>query len=249
MKRQNAAANDKPRTGDRALAVTAEHAQKSRPGGDAPAQRNLATRLRSDIVNGDFSPLERLKFADLGKRYDAGFGTLREALSQLATEGYVTQETNKGFAVAPVSVGELREITELYIEFEQSALVDAIAHGDDAWEAQIVADHHRLYQIEKLDWEARVDRHQDWVLRHREFHASLVAACKNTWLLRLRGQMFDQLDRYRFVTKMAPKGQRTSRGLEHRKIMEAVLDRDVQTSRALIDTHIRKTADRAVKLL
>jgi DNA-binding GntR family transcriptional regulator len=48
---------------------------------------------------------------------------------------------------------------------------------------------------------------------------------------------------------MAPKGQRQSRGAEHRKIMEAVLDRDFETSQALIDKHIRKTADRAVKLL
>ena len=227
------------------LAVTA---QTSRPA-VLSTEGDLATRLRASIVNGDFSPLERLKFADLAKKYEAGFGTLREALSQLATEGYVTQETNKGFAVAPVSRDELLEITDHLIELEQRAIASAIAHGDDGWEAQIVAAHHKLNAIEKQPWEERVAQHSEWVKRHRDFHESLVAACHGPWLLRLRALMFDQLDRYRFLTKMTPIGSGKSRGSEHRKIMEAVLDRDVEEAAALIDTHIRKTTKRAVPIL
>ena len=218
-----------------------------RPG--SSSSRDLVGQLRADIVDGELSPQERLKFADLAKRYDASFGTLREALAQLVSEAFVTQVTNKGFSVASVSREELLEITEHYIELEQRAVASAIARGDDSWEAQIVAAHHRLHAIEKQPWEERVARHSDWVVRHREFHESLVAACHGPWLLRLRTMMFDQLDRYRFLTKMAPIKGGKGRGAEHRGLMEAVLDRDVDSASRLIDVHLRKTVERAVKLL
>lgn len=212
-------------------------------------QGDLATRLRAAIVNGDFSPSDRLKFAALSKRFGAGYGTLREALSRLTTEGYVTQETNRGFAVAPVSEHELSEVTEHLIDLEQRAMASAIAHGDDSWEADIVAAHHRLNSIEKCDWEGRVAQHPEWVIRHRAFHEALVATCVGPWLLKMRSMMFDQFDRYRFLTKMAKGDDGQGRGAEHRKLMEAALDRDAESASCLMDAHIRHTSQRALPLL
>lgn len=211
--------------------------------------RDLVGNLRMDIVNGFFAPGARLKFAALAKRYDAGHGTLREALAQLTSEGFATVEQNKGFAVAPISGAELMEITEHYIDLEKRALANAIANGDDAWEGDIVSAHHKLQTIEGQPWEQRVALHSEWVIRHRKFHETLVAACQGPWLLRLRTMMFDQLDRYRFLTKLGPQKNGNSRSNEHRKIMEAVLARDADAAALLIDSHIRRTAEQAVKLI
>lgn len=216
---------------------------------DPLSGRDIVEQLRSDIVNGDFQPNTRLKFAELKKRYDAGIGTLREALTHLVSEGFVTLKANKGFAVAPVSREELLEITEHYIEFERRAISSSITNGNDEWEAQIVSAHHRLNAIEKKTWEQRVKRHSEWVIRHREFHETLVAACDGEWLFRLRSLMFDQLERYRFLTKMAPKGMGGRKRIEHKKIMEAVLERDIKNATLLMDSHVRDTSKKAVKLL
>jgi GntR family carbon starvation induced transcriptional regulator len=205
--------------------------------------------LRSDIVSSVYEPETRLKFAELSKRYDVGIGTLREALSQLASEGFVTPEAGKGFTVAPVSREELVEITAHFIDLEKRALADAIAHGDDDWEGQIVAAHHRLSKIERLPWEERMELHSDWVERHRAFHESLIAACQGKWLFRLRSMMFDQLDRYRFLTKMSPEGLGNRKFEEHRQIMEATLARDTDKAVKLIEDHIRDTSERVVTLL
>lgn len=216
---------------------------------DATAGQDILARLRSDIVSSVFAPGARLKFADLTRRYDVGIGTLREALSQLVSEGFVTLEAGKGFRVAPVSSEELVEITDHYIDFETRSLLDAIAKGDDEWESRIVASHHRLSIIESLPWEERMARHTDWVERHREFHGSLVAACSKLWLLRLRALMFDQLDRYRFLTKSTPQGLGGRKFQEHRMIMDATLKRDGALASRLIEDHIRDTAAEASKAL
>lgn len=215
----------------------------------APHDRDVLTRLRTDIVSSVYEPGTRLKFADMTKRYDVGIGTLREALSQLSSEGFVTVEAGKGFKVAPVSAQELIEITDHFVSFEKRAVREAIEHGGEDWETHIVAVHHRLSLIEGLEWERRMERHSEWVERHREFHEAIVAACQGRWLFRLRSIMFDQLDRYRFVTKRTPDGLGGRKFEEHREIMTATLARDADLAADLIEQHIRDTSERAIKLL
>ncbi|MGH1416049.1 MAG: FCD domain-containing protein [Pelagimonas sp.] len=221
----------------------------SRSKTDAKDDRDVLTRLRTDIVSSVFAPETRLKFADMTKRYDVGIGTLREALSQLSSEGFVTVEAGKGFKVSPVSAEELIEITDHFISFETEAVRSAIKHGDEDWETNIVATHHRLSLIEGLPWDRRMQRHSEWVERHREFHEAIVAACEGRWLFRLRSIMFDQLDRYRFVTKRAPEGLGVKKHDEHRDIMNATLARDADLASTLIEHHFRDTSQSAIKLL
>lgn len=216
---------------------------------DGAGGRDVLTRLRTDIVSSVFQPEARLKFADMTKRYDVSIGTLREALSQLSSEGFVTVEAGKGFKVSPVSAEELAEITDHFISLEKRAVREAIAHGGEDWETHIVAVHHRLSLIEGLSWERRMERHSEWVERHREFHEAIVAACPGRWLFRLRSIMFDQLDRYRFVTKRTPEGLGGRKFEEHRDIMVATLARDADLASKLIENHIRDTSERAIKLL
>jgi len=204
--------------------------------------QDLLTRLRADIVKHTFAPETKLKFSDLTERYDLGIGTLREALSQLVSEGFVTLEAGKGFRVAPVSRRDLAEVTDHYIAFEKRALAESIAAGDDEWETRIVASFHSLSIIEDLSWAERMRRHGDWVERHRQFHEALVAACPDRWLLRLRSLMFYQLERYRFLSKMNRENNPLRKGTEHRAIMEATVARDAKAT-ALLEQHIRETSD------
>jgi GntR family carbon starvation induced transcriptional regulator len=222
---------------------------EAQPGEGAPSTHDLLARIRMDIVSNTFAPEAKLKFADLTGRYDVGIGTLREVLSQLVSEGFVTAEAGKGFRVAPVSRAELVEVTEHYVEFERRALADAIAHGDDEWEARLVACFHRLSIIEDRSWQERMRRHEEWVDRHREFHEALVAACSGRWLLRLRSLMFFQLERYRFLSKMNREKNPKGKGIEHRAIMDAVLSRDTGKASRLLEQHVRETSDNVLKRL
>jgi GntR family carbon starvation induced transcriptional regulator len=222
------------------------------PTADEPAAtgaQDLLARLRTDIVQNTFEPHAKLKFAELTRRYELGIGTLREALSQLVSEGLVTLEAGKGFRVAPVSRADLLEITEHYLDFEKRALAAAMARGDDEWETRIVASFHRLGLIEELGWKERMRRHGDWVERHRNFHQALVAACGGQWLLRLRSLMFNQLERYRFLSKLSREKSRQSKGVQHRAIMEATLARDAKKATHLLEQHIRETSEAALRSL
>src|SRR5579871_2416919 len=73
----------------------------------------IYTRLRTDILLGEWQPDDRLKLDRLRQRYEASVNTLREALSRLVSEGLVANEGQRGFKVVGASLGDLQDITEM----------------------------------------------------------------------------------------------------------------------------------------
>jgi GntR family carbon starvation induced transcriptional regulator len=204
---------------------------------------DVLRQMREDIVAGVFEPNERLKFENLRERYTASIGSLRESLLHLLSEGFVRSEVNRGFTVAPVSIADLMDITELRVQFEKQALENAIRHGDDQWEAEIVTSLHLLVKL--ITDSPRPTRAPEWPARHRRFHSALVAACRSPWLLHFRGMLFDQAERYRSLGRMYRRSPRDV-GAEHKALADAVLARDIARACQLGEKHIRSTVDNVV---
>jgi len=199
--------------------------------------------LRADILNGVLPPGEPLRFAALRDRYGLSMGTLREALMRLAGERLVVAEGQRGFRTAPLSSAELRDIMRLRAELDALALRDAIAHGDDEWEAGIVAAFHRLSKAPiPVPGEDSADFEQ-WDRLHAAFHVALIAACQSPWLLHMRRLLEDQSTRYRRLRHRADTPNAIKRDVpgEHRQIMDAVLARDAEQAIALLRAHFGRT--------
>lgn len=199
---------------------------------------SVYARLRSDIIGGRLPPTAKLRINELRLAYQTGASPLREALSRLAGEGFVTASGQRGFTVAPISLKDLDDITRLRIVLECEALRDAIATGDDRWEAQVVAAFHHLG---KLDG-SREQRPQEWEARNQAFHEALVAACDSEWVLRLRRTLYEQHRRYRMISLHTHDSSRDVRA-EHQAILDAVLARDTTAACGAIEKHILRTAE------
>jgi len=207
---------------------------------------DIHRKLRADILDCRIAPGERLRFEDLRERYAAGIGTLREALSHLVAEGLVRTESGRGFRVAQVSLADMLDIAEWRVEFEVRAVTESIRRGDDAWEAEIVSAFHLLGKSMLPTGTASAQEWDQWSARHRAFHDALARACGSPWLLHFRSTLYDQAHRYRRLTALhAPRGRGKSE--EHRAIMEAVLARDTERAARLVEQHIRRTVDFALK--
>jgi GntR family carbon starvation induced transcriptional regulator len=202
---------------------------------------DLRARLRTDIVSCELAPGQRLKFEELRARYDVGIGSLRETLMQLEADGLVIAESNRGFCVAPVTIADLEDVTELRVDIEKKALTQSIEHGNDAWEAEIVTALHMLAKLEPDVAHDRSHNRELWEERHRRFHDALVAACRSPWLLRFRQVLFIQSQRYRALSML--QSQKPGRVGDHRALMELTVARDVAGATAAMEAHIRRTAE------
>jgi len=120
------------------------------------------------------------------------------------------------------------------------ALRESIEHGDDAWEAAIVAAFYRLEKVESRLPDGPVILDDEWSALHRDFHAVLLAACPSPRQLAWSASLFDQAERYRrFSARYRKSARRKSN--EHKKLMDATLRRDADTACALLTDHIRGT--------
>ena len=169
----------------------------------------------------------------LTDRFRCGPSAVREALCQLAANGLVIAEDQRGFRVAPVSEDDLLDVTQARAKIEVIAIRDAIACGDLEWEAHLVGAFHRLVRTPKFG--------AGYSEQHRAFHDLLVAPCRSAWMKQFRGMLHDHSERYQKLAGIHnPQGRNIDS--EHRALLEAVIDRDVDRAAALISAHIEETA-------
>jgi GntR family transcriptional regulator, carbon starvation induced regulator len=205
-------------------------------------------RLRQDIVTSSFAPGQPLRLELLKRRYGLSFSPLREALNRLQTERLVVTAALRGFSVAPVSVDEMWDATETRILIECDALRRSINHGDDNWEAGIVAAYHALdLQVRRTARAGEtlgMEELSALETRHKDFHRALIVKCRSRRLIDLADQLHVETQRYRLPT-LIDKNPATIRDvpLEHRQIMEATLARRSDDAVALLATHYRKTSE------
>ncbi|GAA4130773.1 GntR family transcriptional regulator [Aminobacter aganoensis] len=214
--------------------------------------------LRRDILTTRLMPGAPLKLSVLRNTYGVGWTPLREALSRLEAERLVTAISNRGFAVAPVSRGELEDLARARMVVEIPLLLESMDKGDADWEAMVVTAHYRLSRCKTAVEDSSDEAVDDWDEKHEAFHAALLGAADSSWLQRFRSTIADQLRRHHRFLGLAPTlraaaGQKNgyeeamaalqeAQSIEpHTALMEAALDRDFDKAKALMSDHIGYT--------
>lgn len=208
--------------------------------GAASQTERAYAALRSSIVRCQFVPGERLGVEELGVRLGVSSSPVREALSRLVAEGLVLALERRGFRVAPLTVEGVADLTRVRLLLEGEALRDAMRHGDDRWEAQLVAAGHALGLVEQRLRDVMPLLDDDWSARHREFHMAIYEGCRSPLLREMVGQLFDSAERYRRYSARHRKASRVKHS-EHASLMQAVLSRDRKRAGDLLVEHVSTT--------
>ena len=217
--------------------------------------------LRRDILTTRLMPGAPLKLSALRTTYGVGWTPLREALSRLEAERLVTAVSNRGFAVAPVSKGELEDLARARLVVELPLLLESMEKGGSEWEAAVVTAHYRLSRCKTAVEDPSDVAVDDWDEKHEAFHTALLSAATSSWLLRFRSTISDQLRRHHRFLGLAPTlraaaGQkngyeeamaalREAMAIEHHTaMMEAALDRNYEQGQGIDDRAHRLHAAR-----
>jgi DNA-binding GntR family transcriptional regulator len=102
----------------------------------------VTERLRRTIVEGRFSPGDRLREEQLAEALDVSRGPIRDALRELEREGLVVRRRNRGAIVASLSRADVEEVYSLRAAIEPLVCEWAARHaGERDWaEMQSVID-------------------------------------------------------------------------------------------------------------
>ncbi len=196
---------------------------------------NTYEAIRHDIIFGKLTPGAKLKLDVMKASYQASVPTLRETLNRLASEGFVVAEEQRGFFVAPISKADLKEIADLRILLECTALEMSIGLGDTEWEGNVAAAYHKLHRMEDKIISGDHSQIELWKRYDWEFHQSLILACGSLNLLRLHAVIFDKYLRYQ-VQVLTFRGAPAAR--EHKQLFDAALDRNKDRAVTVLRKHI-----------
>jgi DNA-binding GntR family transcriptional regulator len=118
----------------------------------------------------------------------------------------------------------------------------AIAHGNAAWEDEIITSFHVLEHMFLRIRASKLPDVDEFEARHHRFHRALIAACPLRAITDFCEQLYMQATRYRVLLRryaFTPE----SLVAEHRILMRVVLDRRKSKAAEALRAHIGITAD------
>ena len=195
-------------------------------------------RLREDILNGTLQPGEKLLVEHIKQRYDVGSGTIREALSRLVSEAMVIAEGQRGFTVAPISIEDLIDVTNVRVSVETEALRVSIRQGDDFWRHRLRLAFDKLSSLEQPLQDENIRR---WEQANTAFHAALLSACDSPWALRMVQHLTKHAERYRRFSIGLHPGRDVN--AEHQHIFDAAIAGQDARAALALEAHIRATPE------
>lgn len=196
--------------------------------------------LRGELLTGDLPPGRWLREADLAQQLRVSRTPVREAVRQLAQEGLLVTEANRGVRVPELSSDEAVAAYEVRERLEtMAARLAAPRVGDDE---RASLDGH-LRDMEALapdDFAAHI-RADD------AFHARIAGLAANPVLSELIERLNDRVMRVKILTRDVNATELARR--QHAEIAAALTSRDAAAAEAAMSRHIRANLDIVVDRL
>ena len=202
--------------------------------GYRPMSQDVTASLREAILAGDLQPGERIGQDAIARQHGVSRVPVREALRQLETEGLVTQTPHAGARVASFGLDEVPELYQLRELIEPLVLRSSVARLSDLQLDDLKV---RMGQVM-----ANQDNVQAWLLQDRLFHLGSFAAANMPTAMNLAERMYNLTQSYRrqFFSSLSREAMEIQH-MEHRLILDAILDRDGEKAAELHRLHVRRT--------
>ncbi|MCL6560377.1 MAG: GntR family transcriptional regulator, partial [Firmicutes bacterium] len=180
---------------------------------------------------GRLRPGERLMEIQLAEEMGVSRTPVREAIRKLELEGFVVMVPRKGAYVAGISVKDIVDV------FEVRAALEALAAGlaaERITEEELDKLERSLVQINEL---SSGDNISAIVEGDINFHDVIYRASRNQRLVQIITHLQEQIHRFR-MTSLSQPGRTKVAIDEHKKIVEAISDRNIELAQTLAREHI-----------
>tara|TARA_R110000868_G_scaffold104557_4_gene287946 strand:+ start:15238 stop:16032 length:795 start_codon:yes stop_codon:yes gene_type:complete len=192
----------------------------------------LYRQLSAEIINGVYTPGDRLDEASIAKRFDVSRTPVREALQALVSSGLAFRLRHRGVMVATLGRRRLNEM------FEVMADVEALCAGYAA-ERMTAEERYRLDAFHQDS--ARLVRDGDpleYAKFNTSFHSAIYSGAHNDFLAESAESVRRRLNPFRGAQFRLDRRMVKSFE-EHQAIVDAILRGDAEGARAATIAHVR----------
>jgi DNA-binding GntR family transcriptional regulator len=197
----------------------------------ANTTRELYSRILGMIVDKEILPGSKINQIKLAERLQASRTPIVKALHKLESQGLVDNIPDSGFVVHELSMLELLELWELREALDSIVIIELVDTITQAQTEQL----ERL--VEKFERTAEQVDEEQYRKTDREFHSLLLEFSRNTMVKRIN--QYFQIHNRCYTVGLLRKPQETLP--EHRRVVEALRNRDREEAREAMVAHISKT--------
>jgi len=191
---------------------------------------DVLAQLRAAILQGDYSPLQRLVEADLAEAYDSSRFVVRQALLQLQSEGLVEIRKNRGARVHKASVDDSIGVTEVIGAIEEFVAARA---AERITPAQIAALRSLGHELTVAVKSIELQRYADISDR---LHQQLREIADHPQATRVLEQLSGQTVRHQLMLLSAP-GRPMASLREQLAVIDAVCSKNPADAEAAMRQH------------
>lgn len=196
-----------------------------------PLREMVFESLREAIIHGRLKPGERLMEIQLAEEMGVSRTPVREAIRKLELEGFVVMVPRKGAYVAGISVKDIVDV------FEVRAALEGLAAG---LAAERITEE-EMEELERTLVRINVNSEEDdlnsVVEGDSSFHELIYKASRNQRLVQIITRLKEQIHRFRMTSLSQPGRTKNALG-EHKTIVEAISDRNIELAQALASEHV-----------
>ena len=205
-----------------------------------PLREAVCDSLRKAILSGVLAPGERLMEVQLAEELGISRTPIREAIRKLEQEGYVIMLPRRGSYVSSVSVHDVQEIFEIRSALESLSIGLAARRitSDDLDKLQ------KLLQL--IEGYIENNDIENIVKTDVEFHDLLYQVSGNERLRLIINNLKEQLARFRTLSMSYP-GRLQDTLEEHREMVEAIANGDVEAARDAAERHMERAEETLLK--
>lgn len=200
--------------------------------GDLSRSEYLYQRLSAEIVDGVYTPGDRLDEKSIAERFDVSRTPVREALQALVASGLAFRRRHRGVMVASLGRERLNDM------FEVMADIEALCAG---YAAERMTAEER-YQLDAFHRDsARLVRDgepQIYATANTTFHNAIYSGAHNGFLAESARSVRQRLNPFRGAQFRLERRMSDSFA-EHQKIVDAILRGDADGARDAMNDHVR----------
>lgn len=200
-------------------------------GSESKSQMAYAA-IKQLIVGNEYKPNTLLVERKLSDALGISRTSIRQALHQLANEGFVQYVMNKGMFVADFNVMDAIEIYSIREVLDPLMLENCFIFNYNTLLAKLES------SLEIIDEAIRNRDYESYIEHDLEFHSAYINTCTYKRLQVFVLSMMEQVVRFAHLSQDYERALRSA--AQHRKIMEAYRDRDIEKAKILMAEHMQE---------
>jgi DNA-binding GntR family transcriptional regulator len=213
--------------------------EKSKP--KARRTENLSgqvySQIKTLILCNEILPGQKLHHQELSERLGVSRTPVREALTRLVQEGYVSFLPNRGFTCKEIRLQEADELYQLREALEAFAVEKAIENLTGSAFAELSA----KINLYGRDVQKRFTRER--LVYDQDVHLEIARLSGNETLARTLAQVFERIILKRRTDGLYDSARGITAHQEHLKLLQAMKKRHTQDAVKIVRAHIRAGKD------